>query len=145
MTGPLDEANGDNATVRPQKIVQQQPSKDTDNTVSEPVRKPAPTPNKETPVVSMAEQKSSGTGMEIQDEETLSGAEAFQQDELITMVHAPLSGEQWHAELQRAGKQLTQMANGKKAGDKADDVAQLVCPPCKRILRMGCETGGFSC
>ncbi|KAG0309827.1 hypothetical protein BGZ98_005367 [Dissophora globulifera] len=59
------------------------------------------------------------------EEDKPSGLEAFQREEAITVVHSPLSGEQWHAELQKAGKQLAQQATGKKAGDTAKDVAQL--------------------
>lgn len=123
MTGPVDEANGDIATVKQQKIAQQ-PAKDIDRAVSEPARDPAPAsaPNNEKPAASIIDQKSTDTGSAAQQETTLIGAEAFQQDELVTVVHAPISGEQWHAELQKAGRQL---ANGKKAGEKAEDEAQL--------------------
>ncbi|KAF8923200.1 hypothetical protein BGZ58_003241, partial [Dissophora ornata] len=43
----------------------------------------------------------------------------------ITVVHSPLSGESWHAQLQKAGQQLAQLSNAKKGNAKAEDEAQL--------------------
>jgi len=127
MTGPLDEPNGDNATVRQQKIAQQ-PPREADNTESDSARRlePVLASNRNAFVASMAERKGTDTGTEFQTTEGPNGLDS-QQDELITVVHAPLSGDQWRSELQKAGRQLSQMANGKKANEKTEDVAQLVC------------------
>ncbi|KAF9355083.1 hypothetical protein BGX34_010655 [Mortierella sp. NVP85] len=42
----------------------------------------------------------------------------------ITVVHSPLSAEQWHAQLQKAGQQLEKQPKAKK-NSKAEDEAQL--------------------
>lgn len=127
MTGPLDEANGDSVTVK-QRSIPQQPPKETDHTESDSARRLEPTlaSNRDAFVASAAERKGTDTGTESQTTERPNGLDS-QQDELITVVHAPLSGEQWRSELQKAGRQLSQMANGKKANEKTEDVAQLVC------------------
>jgi len=56
------------------------------------------------------------------------GLDAFQHGEAITVVHSPISGEQWQADLRKAGQELAQSAQGKTANAKAEDEAQLVSP-----------------
>ncbi|KAF9897517.1 hypothetical protein BX616_005468, partial [Lobosporangium transversale] len=46
-------------------------------------------------------------------------------EEPITVMHSPLSGEQWHAQLQKAGQQLSQQSKSKKTGTKVEDEVQL--------------------
>lgn len=56
------------------------------------------------------------------------GLDAFQREEALTVVHSPISGEQWQADLRKAGQELAQSAQGKKSNVKAEDEAQLVSP-----------------
>ncbi|KAF9905402.1 hypothetical protein EC991_001697 [Linnemannia zychae] len=59
------------------------------------------------------------------EEEGPTGLEAFQREEAITVVHSPVSAEQWRADLQKAGQQIGQKPKGKKAEGNPDDEAQL--------------------
>ncbi|KAF9089151.1 hypothetical protein BGX23_006885 [Mortierella sp. AD031] len=62
----------------------------------------------------------------IEEEENVpTGLEAFQREEAITVVHSPVSAEQWRAELQKAGQQIGQKSKGKKAKGNPEDEAQL--------------------
>ncbi|KAF9175290.1 hypothetical protein BGX21_011409 [Mortierella sp. AD011] len=119
LTGPLEDSSKDCTTVKQQLFVQQ-PSKAASNNVSE----EAPTTN-HVPNKGKLEQSndiSRDSAQEVGGKP--SGLEAFQREEAITVMHSPRSAQEWHAELQKAG-QLAQATNGKKAGDKTDNVAQL--------------------
>ncbi|KAI1311535.1 hypothetical protein EDD11_003451 [Mortierella claussenii] len=113
MTGPL-ENNGDQTTLK------QQPSKLTNGMG-------AVKNNLKSVATVKKEQGDDRTAPDtLEDEKQPTGLEAFQREEAITVMHAPLSGEQWHTELQKAGRQLAENANAKKTtGEKAEDVAQL--------------------
>ncbi|KAF8930839.1 hypothetical protein BGZ58_008009 [Dissophora ornata] len=109
--GPWNEANEEYATIK--QNISQQSSKHVNgngNAINKDTQKAKHQDN---------------TDSDSPEEDKPSGLESFQREEAVTVVHSPLSGEQWHAELQKAGRQLTQNANGKKTGDKAEDVAQL--------------------
>lgn len=62
-----------------------------------------------------------------EEEEGPTGLEAFQREEAVTVVHSPVSAEQWRADLQKAGQQIGQKSKGKKAEGNSEDEAQLVC------------------
>ncbi|KAG0093041.1 hypothetical protein BGZ93_008042 [Podila epicladia] len=66
-----------------------------------------------------------GTEDHVEEDEILEdpGVSGFREEEAVTVFHAPMSEDLWHAQLQRAGQQLTQKPNGKKA--HAEDEAQL--------------------
>ncbi|KAF9345218.1 hypothetical protein BGX26_003391 [Mortierella sp. AD094] len=125
ITGPLEDDSKDYTTVKQQLFVQQ-PSKAVSNNVSEEAPTTNHVPNKGKLVARGVEQSNGVSGDNAQEVEgKTSGLEAFQREEAVTVMHSPLSAQEWHAELQKAGRQLVQAANGKKAGDKTDDVAQL--------------------
>ncbi|KAK3813520.1 MAG: WD40-repeat-containing domain protein [Linnemannia elongata] len=60
-----------------------------------------------------------------EEEEGPTGLEAFQREEAVTVVHSPVSAEQWRADLQKAGQQIGQKSKGKKAEGNSEDEAQL--------------------
>jgi striatin 1/3/4 len=62
-----------------------------------------------------------------EEEEGPTGLEAFQREEAITVVHSPVSAEQWRADLQKAGQQIGQKSKGKKVEGNPEEEAQLVC------------------
>ncbi|KAF9211609.1 hypothetical protein BGZ59_007848 [Podila verticillata] len=66
-----------------------------------------------------------GTENHVEEDEILEdpSVSAFREEEAVTVFHAPISEDLWHAQLQRAGQQLAQKPNGKKA--HAEDEAQL--------------------
>lgn len=67
-----------------------------------------------------------GTEDHVEEDEILEdpGVSGFREEEAVTVFHAPISEDLWHAQLQRAGQQLAQKPNGKKA--HTEDEAQLV-------------------
>lgn len=67
-----------------------------------------------------------GTENHVEEDEVLEdpSVSAFREEEAVTVFHAPISEDLWHAQLQRAGQQLAQKPNGKKA--HAEDETQLV-------------------
>ncbi|KAI7823772.1 WD40-repeat-containing domain protein [Gamsiella multidivaricata] len=84
--------------------------------------KPAPKP---APLITTNNFKNSTEKM---DHDTSSSEESElvdNDDDPVTVVHAPMSGEQWHAQLQKAGQQLAQQPKSKKANNKLEDEAQL--------------------
>jgi striatin 1/3/4 len=88
-----------------------------ESTRAEPIVKPAPlvlTSMSKPPTEKMDSEKESSDDMDSVDEEP------------VTVVHSPLSGDDWHAKLQRAGQQLSQQTKPKRAKKVEDDV-QLVC------------------
>ncbi|KAF9923299.1 hypothetical protein FBU30_006640 [Linnemannia zychae] len=81
---------------------------------TESTNKPAPlvtTNISKHPTEKMDSEKDSSDGTDSVDEEP------------VTVVHSPLSGDDWHAKLQRAGQQLAQQNKPKKT--KTEDEAQL--------------------
>ncbi|KAF8947003.1 hypothetical protein BGZ47_010665 [Haplosporangium gracile] len=60
-----------------------------------------------------------------EEEEGPTGLEAFQREEAITVVHSPISAEQWRADLQKAGQQIGQNSRDKKGEGNPEDEAQL--------------------
>ncbi|KAG0351051.1 hypothetical protein BG005_009466 [Podila minutissima] len=66
-----------------------------------------------------------GTEDHVEEDEILEdpGVSGFREEEAVTVFHAPISEDLWHAQLQRAGQQLAQKPNGKKA--HTEDEAQL--------------------
>ncbi|KAG0043205.1 hypothetical protein BGZ83_011712 [Gryganskiella cystojenkinii] len=63
---------------------------------------------------------------DVEQDDKPNGLEAFQREEAITVVHSPISGEQWQADLRKAGQELAQSVQGKKGSlTKAEDEAQL--------------------
>ncbi|KAF9109744.1 hypothetical protein BGX27_007256 [Mortierella sp. AM989] len=126
ITGPLDDDSKEHATLKQQQFAQQ-PSKAVNNSVLEKATTINHMSGKDKSAAQKVDQTKDDNGYsadEVQERKT-SGLEAFQREEAVTVMHSPLSAEEWHAELQKAGRQLAQVANGKKAGDKTDDVAQL--------------------
>ncbi|KAF9989138.1 hypothetical protein BGZ75_007392 [Mortierella antarctica] len=130
ICGPLEDENPEYSTVKQQSIVQQ-PSKQINGTVAGDSQKstlaPVAAAVKEEPLKEKREpsDNKNRTKLDAQDDEMSNGlGNAFQEEEAITVVHAPLSGEQWRADLEKAGKQLGATA-GKKANAKAEDEAQL--------------------
>ncbi|KAG0219265.1 hypothetical protein BGX33_003811 [Mortierella sp. NVP41] len=82
-------------------------------TRTEPVVKPSPlvtTSISKPPTEKMDSEKDSSDDMDSVDEDP------------VTVVHSPLSGDDWHAKLQRAGQQLTQ---NKSKKSKVEDEVQL--------------------
>lgn len=73
------------------------------------------------------EQDTAGVAQRTIEEEEKgpTGLEAFQREEAITVVHSPVSAEQWRADLQKAGQQIGQKSKGKKAEGNPEDEAQL--------------------
>ena len=118
-----------------QQPIVQQPPKQINGTIAGNSPKTAPAPVKEESLKEKREQNDSKnrTKLDEQDEQAPNGLGAFQEEEAITVVHAPLSGEQWRADLEKAGKQLSPTA-GKKANVKAEDEAQLVRVWCLCML-----------
>ncbi|KAF8975792.1 hypothetical protein BGZ46_008848 [Entomortierella lignicola] len=127
IMGPLEDDSKDYTTVKQQQFVQQPLKPAGDNVPEE--ASTAHITNKDKSAIPMAEQNK-GINKDVSAENTqgsegkISDFEAFQREEAITVVHSPLSAQEWHAELQKAGQELSQVANGKKQGDK-DDVTQL--------------------
>ncbi|KAF9433098.1 hypothetical protein BGZ76_009888 [Entomortierella beljakovae] len=125
-TGYLEDSK-DHATLKQQHIAQQ-PSKLANSNLADEPSTPNQLVNKGKSVPQRSDQRNDGSGVsntEPQEQAVTSGLEAFQREEAITAIHTPLSAEEWHRELQKAGEQLAQAANGKKPGDKTDDVMQL--------------------
>jgi striatin 1/3/4 len=124
----IDEA--EDATLRqftvPQSAAQPASNRNTkgseEPTRTETIVKPAPlvtTNMTKPPTEKMDSEKDSSDDTDSVDEEP------------VTVVHSPLSGDDWHAKLQRAGQQLALQSKPKKASKSEDDV-QLVrfiyCP-----------------
>ncbi|KAI7823326.1 WD40-repeat-containing domain protein [Gamsiella multidivaricata] len=127
INGSVEELNGNQATLKQQHF-SQQPSKLINGFVPDEMKKTASahTPNKEKQGAQKTE-RSNDDSMDDgnREEQSPSALEAFQREEAVTVVHSPVSGDQWRAELEKAGRQLAENANEKKAGAKAEDVAQL--------------------
>ncbi|KAF9902520.1 hypothetical protein EC991_004812 [Linnemannia zychae] len=118
---PHIEDKAEDATLRqfavPQNAAQSttnRNSKDSEeSTRAEPIVKPAPlvlANMSKPPTEKMDSEKESSDDMDSVDEEP------------VTVVHSPLSGDDWHAKLQRAGQQLSQQNKPKKAKKVEDDV-----------------------
>lgn len=118
----IDEA--EDATLRqfivPQNTAQPASNRNSkgseESTRTEPIVKPAPlvtTNITKPPTEKMDSEKDSSDDMDSVDEEP------------VTVVHSPLSGDDWHAKLQRAGQQLA-LQNKPKKANKAEDDVQLV-------------------
>ncbi|KAF9289105.1 hypothetical protein BGZ68_010060 [Mortierella alpina] len=127
INGPLEDENPEYSTVKQQSIIQHTP-KQVNGTIAgdSPKTTPLPAPVKEELLKQKREQtdNKNRTKLDEQDEEMSNGQSVFQEEEAITVVHAPLSGEQWRADLEKAGKQLGATA-AEKANVKAEDEAQL--------------------
>ncbi|KAG0280437.1 hypothetical protein BGZ96_001565 [Linnemannia gamsii] len=115
----IDEA--EDATLRqyiaPQNAAQPASNHNTkgseESTRTDPIVKPAPlvTSNMaKPPTEKMDSEKDSSDDMDSVDEEP------------VTVVHSPLSGDDWHAKLQRAGQQLALQTKPKKASKAEDDI-----------------------
>ncbi|KAG0289612.1 hypothetical protein BGZ97_006425 [Linnemannia gamsii] len=115
----IDEA--EDATLRqftvPQSAAQPASNRNTkgseEPTRTETIVKPAPlvtTNMTKPPTEKMDSEKDSSDDTDSVDEEP------------VTVVHSPLSGDDWHAKLQRAGQQLSLQSKPKKASKSEDDV-----------------------
>lgn len=75
--------------------------------------------------------KAAALGAKVQKETVISDegeAISDKDEDPITVVHAPMSGDHWHAQLQKAGRDL-ERSKDKKGDVRAEDEAQLVGLP----------------
>ncbi|KAG0373643.1 hypothetical protein BGX24_011424 [Mortierella sp. AD032] len=118
---PHIEDQAEDATLRqfsvPQNITQPTSSRNSkgseESTRTEPIVKPASlvlTNVSKPPTEKMDSERSSSDDMDSVDEEP------------VTVVHSPLSGDDWHAKIQQAGQQLAQQNKSKKPNKVEDDV-----------------------
>ncbi|KAF9950501.1 hypothetical protein BGZ72_007859 [Mortierella alpina] len=83
----------------------------------------------QTPVPSSMQETVKATAIEskVQKEAVISddsGAVSDKDEDPVTVVHSPMSGEHWHAQLQKAGREL-ERPKDKKGDSRAEDEAQL--------------------
>ncbi|KAF9902511.1 hypothetical protein BX616_001913 [Lobosporangium transversale] len=119
IAGSLDDDNSNQTTLRQQQFPSHQNSENITSLTS--------TTKDSMLVASNKPRKTSDTTINAADENERhpTGLEAFQCDEAVTVMHAPLSSEQWRADLQKAGNQLNQSINEKKKSEKSENVDQL--------------------
>lgn len=120
-SSPPIEDKAEDATLRqfavPHHAAQPIPNRTTkgseESTRTEPIVKPAPlitTNITKPPTEKMDSEKDSSDDTDSVDEDP------------VTVVHSPLSGDDWHAKLQRAGQQLALQDKPKKSKKAEDDV-----------------------
>ncbi|KAG0206009.1 hypothetical protein BGX28_002511 [Mortierella sp. GBA30] len=125
VSGPHEEEGSEHSTLK--QHISKQPPKHINGNISNDIQQPIPVhalAKEKSLMKEKSELVSTKFEPEEQDEESPNGLGAFQEDEPITVVHAPVSAEQWRADLQKAGQQLTEKP-GKKSNAKVEDEAQL--------------------
>ncbi|KAF9926413.1 hypothetical protein BGZ67_008105 [Mortierella alpina] len=130
IAGPPVEDKAEDATLRqfgaapsqhPRLSVSHQSRPTRDELLSEKVAQ-VPTPS---PVQDSV--KATVIGSKLQKEIVISDegeAVSDKDEDPVTVVHSPMSGEHWHAQLQRAGREL-ERPEGKRGDARAEDEAQL--------------------
>lgn len=120
-TSPSFDAN--EHTVKPSSIRIDNPEPQTPAPVAQKASKDQRTTEKMEQSLTTTQ---NGTENHVEEDEILEdpSVSGFREEEAVTVFHAPISEDLWHAQLQRAGQQISQKPNGKKAN--TEDEAQLV-------------------
>ncbi|KAF9315250.1 hypothetical protein BG003_003206 [Podila horticola] len=119
-TSPSFDAN--EHTVKPSSIRIDNPEPQTPAPVAQKASKDQRTTEKMEQSLTTTQ---NGTENHVEEDEILEdpSVSGFREEEAVTVFHAPISEDLWHAQLQRAGQQISQKPNGKKAN--TEDEAQL--------------------